>query len=84
MGIHSPNLLTKNCVLQNKAVRIIGGGSYHDHVTTYYYKLKILKLPDLCKLETAKVSGLQTLSKKPSSPNLKSLYQNKRGISKIH
>jgi len=55
MGIHSPNLLKKICVLQNKAVRIIGGGSYRDHATPFYYKLKILKLPDLYKLETAKV-----------------------------
>jgi len=55
MGIHSPNLIKKICFLQDKAIRIIGGGSYRDHATLFYYKLKILKLPDLYKLETAKV-----------------------------
>ena len=47
--------LAKLCTLQNKVVRHIGGGSYREHSTPYYSNLKILKLPDLLKLETAKL-----------------------------
>ena len=40
--------------IQNKAVKLIGGGNYLDRATPYYSKLNILKLPDLNNLETAK------------------------------
>ena len=46
--------LAKLYSLQNKVVRHIGGGSYREHSTPYYHNLKILKVPDLLKLETAK------------------------------
>ena len=45
--------LKKLTTLQNKAVKIVGGGKYFDHATPYYSKLRILKLVDLLKLEKA-------------------------------
>ena len=49
-----PSYLKKLNSIQNKAVKLIGGGNYRDRVSSYYSKLNILKLPDLYKLETAK------------------------------
>ena len=40
---------------QNKVVRHIGGSSYREHSNSFYSNLKILKLPDLLKLETAQL-----------------------------
>ena len=54
-GTTYTSYLAELCNLQNKIVRHIGGGSYREHSTPYYYNLKILKLPDLLKLETAKL-----------------------------
>ena len=45
--------LKKLASLQNKAVKIVGNGTWNDRATPYYAKLKILKLQDLVKLETA-------------------------------
>ena len=45
--------LKKLVTLQNKAVKIVGNGTWNDRATPYYAKLKILKLQDLVKLETA-------------------------------
>ena len=45
--------LKKLVTLQNKAVKIVGNGTWNDRATRYYAKLKILKLQDLVKLETA-------------------------------
>ena len=45
--------LKKLATLQNKAVKIVGNGTWNDRATTYYAKLKILILLDLVKLETA-------------------------------
>ena len=53
-GSTFPSYLKKLNSIQNKAVKLIGGGNYLDRVTPYYSKLNILKLPDLYKLETAK------------------------------
>ena len=53
-GSTFPSYLKKLNSIQNKAVKLIGGGNYLDRVTPYYSKLNILKLPDLSKLETAK------------------------------
>ena len=39
--------------LQNKAIKIIGGGTWFDNATPFYKKFKILKFKDLFKLETA-------------------------------
>ena len=40
--------------MQNKAVKLIGGGLYNDKVSPFYSQLKILKLPYLYKLEIGK------------------------------
>ena len=45
--------LKKLIILQNKAIKIVGGGKYFDHATPYYFKTSILKLVDLLKLEKA-------------------------------
>ena len=45
--------LKKLVTHQNKAVKIVGNGTWNDRATPYYAKLKILKLQDLVKLETA-------------------------------
>ena len=43
----------KLSIVQNKTVKIIGGGSYYDRATPFYTKLGILKLDDFVKLEKA-------------------------------
>ena len=43
----------KLSILQNKFVKIIGGGSYYDRATSFYAKLGILKLADSVKFEKA-------------------------------
>ena len=45
--------LNKLVTLQNKAVKIVGNGTWNDRATSYYAKLKILKLQDLVNQETA-------------------------------
>ena len=40
--------------LQNKAVKLIGGGKFREKATPYYGKLKILKIQDLYNIEIAK------------------------------
>ena len=49
-----PSYIEKLNILQNKAVKLIGGVNYLDRATPYYSKLNVLKLPDLHKLEIAK------------------------------
>ena len=39
--------------MQNKAVKIVGGGNYRDHATPFYSKLRILKLTDIVYFEKA-------------------------------
>ena len=46
--------LKKLLSLQNKAVKLIGGGLSRDSVTPLYYQHGILKLPDLFKFEIGK------------------------------
>ena len=41
--------------LQNKAVKLIGGGHLGDSASPYFSKFNILKLPDLFKLEIGKL-----------------------------
>ena len=53
-GSTFPSYIEKLNILQNKAVKLIGGGNYLDRATPYYSKLNILKLPDLYKLEITK------------------------------
>ena len=45
--------LAKLQTLQNKAVKIIGGGKYMNHATPFYSKLKILKIPELYEYKVA-------------------------------
>ena len=45
--------LKKVSILQNKAVKIVGGGNYYDRATPFYSKLRILKLVDMVFLEKA-------------------------------
>ena len=47
--------LNKLISLQNKAIKVVGGGKYRENATSYYFKLNVLKLPDLYKFETAKM-----------------------------
>ena len=47
--------LAKLYTLQTKVVRHIGGGSYREASTPFYSNLRILKLPEFLKLETAKL-----------------------------
>ena len=53
LGILLTKLFKKLSILQNKSVKIIGGGSYNDRATPFYTKLGILKLADLVKFEKA-------------------------------
>ena len=53
-GSSFPSLLKKLTVLQNKAIKLIGGGLPRDRATPFHYKLNILKLSDLFKLEIGK------------------------------
>lgn len=46
--------INKLGILQNKAVRIVAGGNWSDHVTPFYKKLNILKIKDLYNYEIAK------------------------------
>ena len=54
-GSTYPIFMSKLCVLQNKAIKLICDGKKSDHVTSYYSKLNILKLQDLYKHEVAKI-----------------------------
>jgi len=47
--------LAKLSSLQNKAIKLIGGGTFYDNATPFYSKLNVLKLSDLYKLETGKL-----------------------------
>ena len=67
-----PSYLTKLSTLQNKAIKLSCGGSYQNHVTPYFKELGILKLSDLCDLETAKFVHLRFLKKLP--PQLSNIF----------
>jgi len=41
--------------MQNKAIKLISGGSSQDPATPYYSNFKILKLEDLFKIEVGKL-----------------------------
>ena len=53
-GSTHPSYLKKLITLQNKAVKLIGGGLYNDKVSPFYSQLKILMLPYRSKLEIGK------------------------------
>ena len=53
-GSTHPSYLKKLILLQNNAVKLIGGGLYNDRASPFYSQLKILRLPYLYKLEIGK------------------------------
>ena len=66
-GSALPTHLKKITTLQNKAVKVIGGGRIRDNATPFYAKFKILKLTDLYKLEICKLVHDHLHNKLPSS-----------------
>ena len=59
--------LKRLATLQNKAVKLISGAQWRDHVTFSYLKLQILKLNDLYLYEVAKLMHKHTRKKLPTS-----------------
>ena len=59
--------LKRLATLQNKAVKLISGAQWRDHVTPTYLKLQILKLNDLYLYEVAKLMHKHTRKKLPTS-----------------
>jgi len=64
--------LQKLITLQNKAIKLIGGGYPREMVTPFYSQLKVLKLPDLFKLEVGKLVHDHFQNKLPN--NLSNLF----------
>ena len=62
-----PTYLHKLASIQNKAVKLIGGGHFLESTTQFYAKLKILKLLDLYKFENAKLVHVYMNRKLPLS-----------------
>ena len=54
-GSTYPTYLMKISTLQNKVVKLIGGGAFQDRATPFEYKLNIPKLTDLYKIEISKL-----------------------------
>ena len=54
-GSMLPTYTSKLESLQNKTIKIIGGGTINENPTPFYSKLKTLKLSNLYKFETAKL-----------------------------
>ena len=79
-GSSFPSHLKKLTVLQNKAIKLIGGGLPRDRATPFYYKLNILKLSDLFKLEIGKFVHAHFNNKLPFT--LRLFFLNQRGVSK--
>ena len=50
-----PSYLMIISTLQNKVVKLIGGGAFQDRATPFYYKLSIPKLTNLYKIEISKL-----------------------------
>ena len=67
--------------LQNKAVKIISGGTTRESPTPFYGQLKILKLTDLYKFEIAKLVHDFLNDKLPSSSVFSHLFQKSLQIS---
>ena len=74
-GSTFPTYLSKLESLQNKAVKIIGGGTTRESPTPFYGQLKILKLADLYKFEIAKLVNDFLHDKLPSSSVFSHLFQ---------
>jgi len=58
--------LQKLTILQNKAIKLIGGGYPQEKVMPFYSQLKVLKLPDLFKLEVGKLVHAHFQNKLPN------------------
>ena len=58
-------------MLQNKAIKVIGGGKWRDRATPFYKKLKILKIVDVYELETAIFMYKYSANKLPAGMNYK-------------
>ena len=56
-------------MLQNKAIKVIGGGKWRDCATPFHKKLKILKIVDVYKLETAIFMYKYSTNKLPAGMN---------------
>ena len=54
-GSTFPTYLMKISTLQNKVVKLVGNGAFQDRDIPFYYKLNILKLTDLYKIEISKL-----------------------------
>ena len=59
--------LKKLLSLQNKVVKLIGGGLLRDKATPFYSQLGILKFTDLFKLEVGKFVHAHLKQKLPAS-----------------
>ena len=68
-GKVSKTALHRLNVLHNKIIRCITFSSFQSHVTPLYYKLKILKLPDIYQLELGKVMHRLHLGMLPPTYN---------------
>ena len=68
-GSTSKTYLSKIKVLQNKAIKIIGGRKWRNRATPFYKKLKILKIVDVYKLETAIFMYKYSTNKLPAGMN---------------
>ena len=53
-GSTFPSYQNKLASLQCKAVKLVAGGKYQNHVTPFYSQLNVLKLSNLVKYETAR------------------------------
>ena len=54
-GSTYPSYLMRISSLQNKVVKLVGGGAFLDRATPFYYKLNIPKFTDLYKIEISKL-----------------------------
>ena len=57
--------LKRLTTLQNKAVKVLGGGRWQDHASAYYSQLNILKLEGLYTYEVAKLMHKYSQNKLP-------------------
>ena len=80
-GSTFPTYMSKLESLQNKAVKIIGGGTTRESPTPFYGQLKNLKLTDLYKFEIAKLVHDFLHDKLPSSSVMSHLFQKSLQIS---
>ena len=78
-GCTFPSYLNKLQSLQNKAVKMIGGGSSLDNPTKFFNKFSIPKLNDLFKLEVAKIAHAHFTGNLP--PKLSKLFTLTKNIS---